>query len=238
MTTRTTPLAINEYYHIYSRGVDKRPIFLDHEDEKRFRRLLYVCNGSKPIVYKIIKNWPLASIERGAPITAIGAYCLMPNHFHLLLRETQEGGITKFMSKLLTAYSSYFNKKYDRTGALFSSEFKSEHLDTDEYLKYIFSYIHLNPLKILDPNWRNKAINIDKTEDFLSSYTSSSYLDYIGAGREEGVILSRLAFPDYFSTIPDFQNNLRDWLSTDTPRGGLGLNGDNLKEQVGSTIKE
>lgn len=228
VTIRTTPLTLNEYYHIYSRGVDRRPIFLDNEDEKRFIRLLYLCNGTKPIVYREVKKLPLLEVERGDPITAIGAYCLMPNHFHLLIKETQEGGITKFMSKLLTAYSSYFNKKYERTGALFSSEFKSEHLDTDEYLKYIFSYIHLNPLKLVDPNWRNKPINIDITEECLDNYSLSSYLDYVGTGREEASILNRIVFPEYFSSIPDFKRNLQDWLSTDLPRGGLGKNGDRV----------
>lgn len=203
---------------------------MDREDEKRFIRLLYLCNGVRPIVYREVKRLALVEVEKGNQITAIGAYCLMPNHFHLLMKETQEGGITKFMSKLLTAYSSYFNKKYERTGALFGSEFKSEYLGTDEYLKYIFSYIHLNPLKILDPNWRKMAINKGKLEEFLSNYSSSSYLDYLGTGREEALILNRIVFPEYFSSIPEFKNNLRDWLSTELPRGGLGKDGDNSGE--------
>lgn len=218
--------------------MDKRLIFLDKDDEKRFIRLLYLCNGTKPISFRDTKNLPMLEVERGEAVTAIGAYCLMPNHFHILVKETTEGGVTRFMSKLLTAYSLYFNKKYERTGALFSSEFKSENLDTDEYLKYIFSYIHLNPVKLIDPNWRNKAINIGKTEEYLGNYSSSSYLDYIGAGREETSILNRLVFPGYFSTIPDFQNNLRDWLSTDFPRPGFGGGVDNPEVDIGSTIKE
>jgi len=233
MHERQTPIAVGEYYHIYSRGVDKRPIFLDGEDEKRFIRLLYLCNGSTPIVYRETKKLPLLLINKGECVTAVGAYCLMSNHFHFLLKETNEGGITKFMSKILTAYSSYFNKKYGRTGSLFGSNFKSEHLDTDEYLKYIFSYIHLNPLKAVSKNWNVEPLDRVKAEPFLLNYYGSSYLDYVGSGREESCILNKLAFPDYFPSISDFQNNLFEWLSTDLPRKGLGRVGDNLdREEV------
>ncbi|MEX0919431.1 MAG: transposase [Parcubacteria group bacterium] len=212
MVTRQTKFALDEYYHLYSRGVDKRPIFLDQKDRNRFIKLLFVCNGSKPIVYREIKSLPLSLIETGPKLTAIGAYCLMLNHFHILVRETNEDGVTKFMSKLLTAYSAYFNKKYNRTGALFESTFKSEHLNTDEYLKYIFSYIHLNPLKIMSPNWRESNLERLQVERFLESYKESSYLDYSSKeGREESQILNKLAFPEYFVDEKAFKNNLFDW---------------------------
>lgn len=213
MSNRQTPLAEGEYYHIYSRGVDKRNIFLDKEDERRFLKLLYVCNGSAPIVYRSVKKLPLGSIERGEPQTAVGAYCLMSNHFHLLVKETRESGITSFMRKLLTAYSKYFNTKYERTGALFGTEFKSEHLNTDGYLKYIFSYIHLNPLKIIDKEWKSRGLKLEKAEDFLSNYHGSSYLDYKDVEREESLILNRLAFPEYFPTKNNFEAEISDWLT-------------------------
>ena len=213
MGVRQIPFALDEYYHLYSRGVDKRIVFLSSEDENRFIRLLYLCNGSRPIVYREIKNLSLISIEKGESLTAIGAYCLMSNHFHILVKETKEGGITKFMKKLLTAYSSYFNKKYDRTGALFGSNFKSSHLDNDEYLRHLFSYIHLNPVKIIDPEWQKAVIDRHKAESFLEEYKSSSYLDYVGHDREETCILNRLAFPEYFSSPDEFKNNIFEWLS-------------------------
>ena len=75
--------AEGEYYHIYNRGVDKRDIFLDEADRKRFQRMLYIANGNKPVVYKLIQGRPLELVEKGESIVAIGAYCLMPNHFHL-----------------------------------------------------------------------------------------------------------------------------------------------------------
>lgn len=136
----------------------------------------------------------------------------MPNHFHLLLKETKEGGITSFMRKLLTAYSSFFNKKYERTGSLFESEFKSEHLNTDEYLKYTFSYIHLNPLKLKYPDWKEK-IERSVAENFLQGYKNSSYLDFCSIDREEASILDRSAFPEYFPDKSTFKEDLFSWFS-------------------------
>ena len=127
------------------------------------------------------------------------------------------------MSKLLTAYSSYFNKKYERTGSLFGSEFKSSHLNSDVYLKYIFSYIHLNPVKVEEPEWRQGNLDKKKTEYFLESYFGSSYLDYAGFDREESCVINKLAFPEYFLSSEEFKSNLFDWLSTD-PQGNALVN--------------
>lgn len=215
MTTRKVSFSLNEFYHIYNRGVDKRIIFLDYQDKRRFISLLFLCNGSQPVVYKSVQALPLDEIQVGAKLVSIGAYCLMNNHFHILIKEIEEGGTVKFMSKLLTAYSSYFNKKYNRTGALFGSEFKSSHLDTDEYLKYIFAYIHLNPLKILDPDWKRESLGTETIKDFLNKYNYSSYTDYTMGSREESVILNKKAFPEYFSNKKDFEDYLYEW--TDYP---------------------
>ena len=218
MTVRKTIFSVEEFYHLYSRGVDKRPIFLDDNDRKRFVRLLFLCNSTKPVMYRETKKLPLANIDTEPKLVAIGAYCLMPNHFHLLVKEITDGGIVKFMSKLLTAYSSYFNKKYERTGALFGSEFRSTHLDTDEYLKYIYSYIHLNPLKLFNNNWKKEKMNISQTESFLNKYRYSSYCDYLSKkNREEYMILNPTVFPEYFNSVGDFKRNIHDWINFTEP---------------------
>jgi putative transposase len=231
MPVRSQALSIDEYYHIYSRGVDKRAIFLEDEDYRRFIRLLFLCNGSTPVEYRNFKSKSFSEIDTGEKLVAIGAYCLMPNHYHLLIREIHENGTVKFMSKLLTAYSSYFNKKYDRTGALFGSEFKSEHLDKDEYLKYIFSYIHLNPAKLKDPFWRESGENRAELFDFVNTYPYSSHLFYFGQyTSEESMILNKEAFPMYFSGS-DYEREIWEWLNYNElslPRPGLGKTGDNL----------
>jgi len=93
MTVRKITFSIEEFYHLYSRGVDKRLIFLDDNDRKRFVRLLFLCNGIKPVMYRETQKLSLADVETGPKLVAIGAYCLMPNHFHLLIKEITEGGI-------------------------------------------------------------------------------------------------------------------------------------------------
>ncbi|OHA80219.1 MAG: hypothetical protein A2V96_01600 [Candidatus Yonathbacteria bacterium RBG_16_43_6] len=151
----------------------------------------------------------------------IGAYCLMPNHFHLLVREKNEGGIQKFMLKLLTAYSMYFNKKNERTGSLFESRYKARHANTDDYLKYLFAYIHLNPVKIIDPEWKEKGItDHDGAKEYLDKYSYSSYMDFVGEKREEGVVLNKTAFPEYFDDFEEFDEYIKEWLVY--PRSDLG----------------
>ena len=202
-----------EYYHIYNRGVDKRNIFMEGNDYVRFQKMLYVANSTKPVVYKTIQGVPLDKIERDEQIVAIGAYCLMPNHFHILVKEISEGGITRFMEKLGTGYSMYFNKKYNRTGFLFQGNFKAEHVDSDEYLKYLYSYIHLNPVKLIDPTWKEVGIrDAETTRVYLENYHSSSYPDYLGVDREEKLILSKNEFPEYFDKPKDFKEYINDWL--------------------------
>ena len=79
---RKTPVAVGEYYHVYNRGVEKRKIFLDEHDKERFVRLLYLANGHKPVVTRLVQGLPLKDIDVGGKRVAIGAYTLMPNHFH------------------------------------------------------------------------------------------------------------------------------------------------------------
>lgn len=205
--------AVGEYYHIYNRGVEKRNIFTNDSDYKRFIKLLFVANGTKSFVYRDLKDKKLSEINRGEQLVAIGAYCQMPNHFHILVKEIKKGGISLFMEKFTTGYSKYFNKKYDRVGVLFQDRFKAQHVDRDEYLKYLFAYIHLNPIKIIESKWKEKKIkNIKKAEQFLQNYKYSSFLDYMGVQREENKILSLEEFPKYFLSTHEFQDFINDWI--------------------------
>ncbi len=203
-----------EFYHLYNRGINKMTIFLDDVDKKRFIKLLFACNSKKPVVFKSIQGSPLEKIERGETIVDIGAYCLMPNHFHLLIREKIENGITMFMEKLFTAYSMYFNKKNERTGRLFEGIFKATHINYDEYLKYLFAYIHLNPVKLIDQKWKeNSVADRETAEKFLKEYKYSSYFDYTGEKREELLILSKESFPEYFANFEEFDDFINEWLN-------------------------
>jgi len=216
---RKFAFSVDEFYHIYNRGTDKRVIFTDINDHNRFVLLLRLCNSATQvdISHKLregLSFTELMSIDVSERLVDIGAYCLMPNHFHLIMRENQESGISRFMKKLLTAYSMYFNKKHKRTGGLFEGPFRATHADTDEYLKYLFAYIHLNPVKMIDPEWKENGIaDRMKAKEYLAGYGFSSYLDYMSdKKREEGVILNKQAFPEYFSDFREFDEFINDWL--------------------------
>ena len=108
-------------------------------------------------------------------------FCLMPNHFHLMVRQKVENGITEFMRKLGTGYTNYFNQKYERVGTLFQGKFKAAHVQEEPHFLYLPYYIHLNPLDLYEAGWREQRVgDTDKALAFLDSYRWSSYLDYIG----------------------------------------------------------
>lgn len=213
MSIRKTSFMFGEFYHIYNRGNSKQVIFLDKQDYNRFLFLLYALNTKENIILRLVLK-DMYKFDRGERLVSIGAYCLMSNHFHLLLTENVDGGISKFMQKITTAYSMYFNEKYKRTGGLFEGKFKSEFTDRDEYLKYLFAYIHLNPIKIIDKRWKvDKIRNKEKSLTFLKNYPYSSYIEYLGFKRLEGSIINRDAFPGYLPTEKDFSEEIFDWLS-------------------------
>lgn len=224
MTKRKVPLVPGEYFHIYNRGNNKQAIFLDDEDRERFIKLLYLSNSKKNINFRNdivdvkIDAW---DFEKGTPIISIGAWVLMPNHFHIYiisprpgLGEIEDNNISKFILKVCTSYSMYFNKKYNRTGALFEGRFKAVHVEDDVQAKYLFSYIHLNPLKLIDKLWKENGIK-DKNSavKFLSEYKWGSYLDYKGVERKENKILNREDFPNYFKNISDFDKEILEWIN-------------------------
>jgi putative transposase len=108
----------------------------------------------------------------------------------------------------------YYNKKYARTGGLFEGKFKAEHASTDHYLKYLFSYIHLNPVKLIDASWRKKKMhNKQKILHYLKLYTSSSFLDYVNTKRIQNKVLNIKMFPRYFPHNNVFLREIFDWLN-------------------------
>ena len=192
---RKKPFVADEYYHLYNRGVDKRNIFQDLRDWDRFRSALYVCNTEKSIAFR---DLPLDCYEfdRGEHIVDILAYALMPNHFHLIVKEKNDGGISAFSAKLLTSYSMYFNTKYARSGPLMCRPFRSSHIGDDDYFRWVFAYVHLNPLELVEPGWKERGLqDVKRAGVHLKSYMHSSYPDYFSENRKESKILSRDALP-------------------------------------------
>ena len=234
MTQRSISFIEGEYYHIYNRGNSKQNIFIDDEDKERFVKLLYLCNSGRSINFRddIIKQeidaW---DFDRGKAVVSIGAWVLMPNHFHIYLTFQRvdlgldkgrpfgnfDNPISLFMNKLGTAYSMYFNTKHKRVGGLFEGKFKSVHIGNDSQAKYLFSYIHLNPIKLIYPKWKEDGIvNYKKAISFLGSYPWSSYHDYKDKNRKERKIIYPKDFPDYFSDPKVFDAEIFDWLTFDS----------------------
>lgn len=174
------------FYHIFNRGVEKRQIFMGKQDYYRFIHDLYEFNDANAVINLSYRygeyRGSTSIIQRTKKILIkIICFCLMPNHFHLILRQVRENGISKFMQKLGTGYTMYFNQKYKRTGTLFGGRFKSVFIETDEQLLHLSRYIHINPLTLIQPHWEETGIsNWTSANKFLEDYKWSSYLDYIG----------------------------------------------------------
>ncbi len=175
-----SPIEVGEWYHCYSRGVDKRRVFERPSDYDRFLTLMFVANATKSVHVSNLRNTKLqhvladTRIDRAKPIVELGAYCLMPNHVHFLVKELHEGGIAKYMQKIFTGYTMYFNKSRERTGALFSGTFKSRHVHDDVYFQWALAYIHLNPVELWESNWKRGVGNIERIERQLARFQFSS----------------------------------------------------------------
>lgn len=224
--SRLFDFASDEYYHLYNRGTEKRNVFSNPSDYRRFHLLLHLANSVAPVRIRDRKSGQgLTSAktilsqfaeEISERLVHVGAYCLMPNHFHMLVREIEPGNLSIFMQKLTTAYTMYFNKKYERVGALFQGTFKAKHVEDDGYLKYLFAYIHLNPIKLINPDWQKTDRQIDPQKIFfyLDAYEYSSFTDYAKTGHRPAVaIINPEAFPKYFSSVIEHREELLDWFA-------------------------
>jgi putative transposase len=183
------PQLINgEIYHIVLRGVGDSEIFRDDGDYYRAIFSLYEFNTTKPVIIreqrrkrKLTQSIRGLSSDTRDLLVEILAFCFMPNHIHLLVRQIKEEGITQFMRKFGTGYATYFNQKYNRKGHLFQNRFRAVHIKTNEQLKTVFVYIHTNGISLIEPKWKELGIkNPEKVIKFLENYKWSSYSDYLG----------------------------------------------------------
>ena len=181
MPGRKVPLITDQVYHVINRGVASQPIFNCKKDYQRaIETIVYYQNKKPPMRYSYYINLP-KDIKSGVTslmikdkkdLVDIIAYCLMPNHVHFLLKQLEENGISRFMSKFSNSYTKYFNTKYKRTGALFQGKFKAVRVETDEQLKHVCRYIHLNP-------YTSYVVgDVGKIED----YEFSSFGQYLSSG--------------------------------------------------------
>ncbi len=169
-----------EYYHIYNRGVDRRTTFRNDGDYRRFLESLRVFNTTQdagaPVSFhrRCQRSYPFED-----QLVRVHEFSLMPNHFHLLLQQIKEGGISQFLQRLGTSYTKFFNNDEDRSGSLFESTFKAKRIDSYAYLLHITRYIHLNLLSLLGIDWKSDGVIDTKIAlDFLSNSPWSSFHFY------------------------------------------------------------
>ncbi len=158
MFMRKVIFGVGEYYHIYARGVDKRDLVVDDCDRRKFMWILQKANS-----------------QEYCGRVAIVAYVLMDNHYHLVVRQERDYGVSQFMHSIGNTYVKWFNKRHDRTGRLFSSPYQAKHVDSDVYLQRLIRYIHRNPLNV---------INGIKSLEQLEAYKWSSYRHYMDLERQ------------------------------------------------------
>lgn len=164
----------NEIYHIFNRGVEKRIVFQTKKDYARFLHDLENFNTEERVINtsrELSEVKPRSAKGSKEPLVEIVAFCLMPNHFHLLLRQKAEHGISRFMQKVCGGYTMYFNKKNERVGSLFQGTFKAVLVDTGPHFLYIPHYVHKNPIDCAPRGTKD-------FKKFLETYLWSSYRDY------------------------------------------------------------
>lgn len=167
-----------EFYHIYIHGIADFKIFPTEKDYQRFLTLIFSANSINSVP-RLDRNpdlnlvWDIINgkIKINEPLVDIVCFCLMPTHFHLLIKERADGNISKYIHKILVSHAKYINLKYERRGHLFESNFHSKYINDNNYLLKVSSYIHKNPQKL--KKWINK-------EHF---YPWSSYQDYMSKNR-------------------------------------------------------
>lgn len=202
------------YYHVYNRGVDKRDIFLDTQDYRRFVACLHALNSKRCFgSTKLYLNDP-PLIDPQDRLVAIIAYCLMPNHYHLELEQICENGISKFLQRLDNSYTKYFNNRYDRAGCLLEGAYKVVQVDSDEYLIHLSRYVHLNPLDLIRPGWKETGIaDWGSVKKFVETYPWSSYTAFLGSA--PGVACPKIIFERGFRDSSDYRQYVSEWAIKD-----------------------
>ncbi|MFZ2303842.1 MAG: transposase [Minisyncoccia bacterium] len=200
---RDVPFVAGEFYHIYNRGVDKRDVFMDEDDLERFLQSMRVFNTIEPCG-SIFEQYYSRGNDTPSPsdmLVHIVCYCLNPNHYHLLLEEVAENGISEFMKRIGGGYTKYFNEKYERSGSLFQGRFKSVHIGSDSYLKTLSVYINLNNM----------------VHKIRSKFFRSSWMEYVNHNNAKKVQMEKMCFKriilDSFSSVNGYEKFANETIS-------------------------
>ncbi|MDP1688758.1 MAG: transposase [bacterium] len=210
---------MSEIYHVLSRGVDKRKIFMDDEDRYRFIHDLFEFNNQEPAnstyyQFNVIARRKFEPNEKKPRklLVDLHVFCLMDNHYHLLISPRHEGSISLFMKKVNMGYAKYFNNKYERVGTLFEGRFKSVPVKNDAHFIHLPYYIHFNPLDFKFKEWRDRKLtNYRKAIEFLDSYRWSSHRDYSGEKNFPSVTQREL-LSEFFDGPDGYKKSIKSWL--------------------------
>jgi len=213
-------------YHVILRRMGEELLFQDQDDYFRMIFYLYECNTPKNILLRLqrekrkakkldqVRGQTSAQIVQREPLVEILAFCLMPNHIHLLLRQLRDKGISKFIQKVASGYATYFKLKYEiqLQGHFFQDRFTAVPIKDEDQLKIVSTYIHTNPISLIEPKWSEfKVKDPQRAFQFLKEYRWSSYLDYIGQKNFPSLtqreILHRL-----FQQPRNIEKSIEEWI--------------------------
>ncbi|MEK7562288.1 MAG: transposase [Patescibacteria group bacterium] len=227
MPARITQFTPGEFYHVYNRGNGRQNIFRSDGDRYRFLQAMYLSNNSKPglsigFLERHKNSYTLVDIhklvkERGVlqnPIVKICTDCLMPNHFHFLLQEIEEGGIVNFMQRLGTSFGKYFTTKYDRPGSLFQGRFKTVHIKSNNQLRYILAYINIiNPAQLIAPDIKENGIkNFNEIWESVDNYNWSAHQEFMG--RRNSILVDKGLLGELYPTREKYSEFVKSILQS------------------------
>jgi len=196
-------------YHIYNRGVEKRKIFMDDQDYKVFLHFFkrYLTppenphQGKTSLQVRPVRKLPMGRETEIYKEIRLLCYCLMPNHFHLLVQQITEKAITDFMRRLINSYARYFNEKHKRVGSLFQGRYKAVLIKKEIHFLHLPYYIHYNPSRLFD--------NKSNIKEKVKNYSWSSYADYLGKRNTSWIYKKELMgqFIEFEKQEIDFENS-------------------------------
>lgn len=211
----------DEYYHIYSRTILNTPEFKNNKNAERLTQAFLLANSTNSsAAFHYLRNTENAKLEKALEIAMLGeklvdilCYCIMPDHYHLLLKESKDNGVTNFVRKCNTSIAKYVNIKTDRLGPLFESRFKAKHINTNEYLLHLSLYIHLNPLDIISgKEWReHKLENWNAKNKNLLSYPWSSLRFFLNEEYKDPILSGTEIILEQFNNRKEYESFLREW---------------------------
>ena len=204
-----------DYYHAFNHGAHAAPLFHDKQDFERFLTLLYIANNTGHFILRDMKTADVFATMRTRALVDIAAYCLMPDRYHIILRDRELNGVQHFIHKISTAYVMYYNRKYNHKGTVFAGTYRARRVPDQSRLYELISRVHLYPFSVkgnedevkekeinkgLSPTtiWDEKkersATNMKKAVDQASRYEYSSMRDYLEEDRPQKVIIASLTF--------------------------------------------